>query len=95
MEILSSGLPIKVLLQIDDILEESPIGEGNLAFGMRSRQIANMAIGLNDVYVLQSASSNLYRFRERMLRGLDLSRAGAVQRVFRRERQGLRACRPI
>ena len=70
MEILSSGLPIKVLLQIDDILEESPNGEGNLTSGMRSRQIANMAIGLNEVYVLQSASSNLYRFRERMLRGL-------------------------
>lgn len=70
MEILSSGLPIKVLLQIDDILEESAIGEGNLTSGTRSRQIANMAMGLNEVYVLQSASSNLYRFRERMLRGL-------------------------
>ncbi|MEK7437298.1 MAG: hypothetical protein AAB150_10470 [Pseudomonadota bacterium] len=68
MEILSSGLPIKVLLQLDDILEAS--AEGNLAAGMRSRQIANMAIGLNEVYVLQSSSSNLYRFRERMLRGL-------------------------
>ena len=70
MEILSSGLPIKVLLQIDDILEESPNGEGGLSSGMRSRQIANMAIGLNEVYVLQSSSSNLYRFRERVLRGL-------------------------
>ena len=70
MEILSSGLPIKVLLQLDDILEESPNGEGNLTAGMRSRQLANMAIGLNEVYVLQSSSSNLFRFRERMLRGL-------------------------
>lgn len=70
MEILSSGLPIKVLLQIDDILEKSPSVEGNLSSGMRSRQIANMAIGLNEVYVFQSSSSNLYRFRERMLRGL-------------------------
>jgi len=70
MDILSSGLPIKVLLQIDDILEESPNGEGGLSSGMRSRQIANMAIGLNEVYVLQSSSSNLYRFRERVLRGL-------------------------
>ncbi|MFH1603601.1 MAG: hypothetical protein ABIH03_06815, partial [Pseudomonadota bacterium] len=68
MEILSSGLPIKVLLQIDDILQEP--AEGGFTAGMRSRQIANMAIGLNEVYVLQSASSNLYQFRERMLRGL-------------------------
>ena len=70
MEILSSSLPIKVLLLIDDILEESQNGEGGLTAGMRSRQIANMAIGLNEVYVLQSASSNLFQFRERMLRGL-------------------------
>lgn len=70
MEILSSGLPIKVMLQIDDILEETSVGEGNISAGMRSRQIANMAIGLNEVYVLQSTSSNLYRFRGRMLRGL-------------------------
>jgi hypothetical protein len=81
MEILSSGLPIKVLLQIDDILEESPNGEGNLTSGMRSRQIANMAIGLNEVYVLQSASSNLFQFRERMLRGLTY-RGPALFSVF-------------
>jgi hypothetical protein len=81
MEILTSGLPIKVLLQIDDILEEAPNGEGNLTAGMRSRQIANMAIGLNEVYVLQSSSSNLYRFRERMLRGLTY-RGPALFSVF-------------
>jgi len=81
MEILSSGLPIKVLLQIDDILEESPNGEGNLTSGMRSRQIANMAIGLNEVYVLQSSSSNLFQFRERLLRGLTY-RGPALFSVF-------------
>jgi len=81
MEILSSSLPIKVLLQIDDILEESTSGEGSLTAGMRSRQIANMAIGLNEVYVLQSASSNLFQFRERMLRGLTY-RGPALFSVF-------------
>ncbi len=81
MEILSSGLPIKILLQIDDILEEAPDGEGNLNSGMRSRQTANMAIGLNEVYVLQSSSSNLYRFRERMLRGLNY-RGPALFSIF-------------
>ena len=80
MEILSSTLPIKVLLQIDDILEESAKG-GGLTAGMRSRQIAMLAIGLNEVYVLQSASSNLYRFRERMLRGMNY-RGPALFSVF-------------
>ncbi len=81
MEILSSGLPIKVLLQIDDILEESSDRDGKLTSGMRSRQIASMAIGLNEVYVLQSSSSNLYRLRERMLRGLGY-RGPALFSVF-------------
>jgi len=68
MEILSSGLPIKVLLQIDDILEESP--HGTLTTGMLGRQIASMAMGLNEVYVLQTGASHLLRFREQILRGL-------------------------
>ena len=81
MEILSSGLPIKVLLQIDDILEESPDGQGALTAGMRNRQIASMAMGLNDAYVLQSSSSNLLRFRDHLLRGLQC-RGPALFSVF-------------
>ena len=69
MEALASGWPIKVLLQIDD-LHEDGTGEGGFAGGLRSSQIATQAMGLNDVYVLQSASSNLYKFRDRVARGL-------------------------
>ncbi len=81
MEILSSGLPIKTLLQIDDILDQSPQGEGSPTSGLRSRKIATMAIGLNDVYVLQSTSSNLLRCQERVLRGLSY-RGPALFSVF-------------
>jgi ferredoxin len=63
MEILSSGLPIKVLLQVDDLADPS-------APGMRSRQLASLAMGLNEVYVLQSSASNLYQFRDRVLKGV-------------------------
>jgi len=71
MEMLSAGLPAKILLQTDDLLEESPItGDAHLAFGVRSRQLVNMAIGLNEVYVLQSPSSHLYQFRERILKAM-------------------------
>ena len=70
MDILGSGLPIKVLLQIDDILEESSDGPGALSAGMRTRQIASMAMGLNDVYVVQSTSANLLQYRDHLLRGL-------------------------
>ena len=71
MEILSAGLPMKVLVQTDDILEETGIGgDAHLAFGLRSKQLANMAIGLNEVYVLQASGSHLFQFRERILKGL-------------------------
>ncbi len=71
MEMLSAGLPAKVLVQTDDLLEESAVGgDGHFALGMRSKQLANMAIGLNDVYVMQSASSNLFQFRDRILKGM-------------------------
>lgn len=60
MDVLASGLPIKVLLQIDDIL-------GNT---QDDRQLARVAIGLDTACVVQSASSNLVRFGERLHRGL-------------------------
>src|SRR5437667_2919551 len=71
-EILSAGLPMKVLVQTDDILAPSPIGARQLgfAFAMRNHQLANMAIGLNDVYVMQSCSANLFQFRRRLRAGL-------------------------
>jgi hypothetical protein len=69
MEILSSGLPIKVLLQVDDLTGASA-EPGAQAPGMRSRQLASLAMGLNEVYVLQSSASNLFQFRERLLKGV-------------------------
>ena len=66
MEILSAGLPVKILVQSDDILDEQP----HLALGMRSKQLANMAMGLNDVYVLQASGSHLFQFRDRIFKGL-------------------------
>ncbi len=60
-EILSSGLPIKVLLQIDDILGGVANAQQPSAPGVPSRQIASMAIGLGEAFVLQTSSSNLLR----------------------------------
>jgi len=70
LELLSAGLPMKVLVQTDDILEESHLGDGHLNFGAKSRQLANVAIGLHEVFVLQSAASNLAQMKERVERGL-------------------------
>lgn len=69
MEIFSSGLPMKVLLQTDDLLETPALG-GRLAVGLRSARLASMALGLNQVYVLQSSASHLLQCRDRVERGL-------------------------
>lgn len=70
MEVLSSGLPIKVLVQSDDILSALSIGSGRLSFGVKGAQLAAMALGLNNAFVLQSSSSCLYRLRESIWSGL-------------------------
>ncbi len=72
-EILAGGLPMKILVQSDDILEEALRGTGHVAPGARSRQLASMAIGLNEVYVLQSSASHLGRMREPILRAMRCS----------------------
>ena len=81
MEILAAGLPMKILVQSDDILEPPLVATGHLAFGARSRQLAHMAIGLSDVFVLQSSASNLVRARESIRRAMQY-RGPALFSVF-------------
>jgi ferredoxin len=63
---LAAGLPAKVLVQTDDLVEPSPLGDGVLVFGSRGKQLVSTAIGLGTFYVLQSTSSNLFQFRDRI-----------------------------
>jgi ferredoxin len=70
MELLSSGIPVKVLAQVDDLFEDGGVGAGHFTFGVRSTQIASTAVGLTDCFVLQSASSNLFQVRGSVERGM-------------------------
>jgi ferredoxin len=69
-EALSSGVPLKVVVHAVDLLEESALGRGRFAFGARASQLASSAMSFDDVFVLQSAASNLLQLRERVQRGL-------------------------
>lgn len=80
-EILSADLPFKVIVQTDDIIEESEIGDGHLAFSVHSRSLASTAMGLTGVFVLQAPSSALLHLREEIQRGLDFS-GPALYSVF-------------
>jgi hypothetical protein len=69
MEMLSAGLPMKVLVQTDDILAALPADATPIP-GMHSDKLAHMAIGLNAVYVMQACSASLYQLRAKLRRGL-------------------------
>jgi hypothetical protein len=75
-EILAAGLPMKVLLQTDDILDGLVLGGRQLGLARRTRPLVQLALGLNEVYVLQSASSHLYQMRNGLQGGFVYS--GAV-----------------
>jgi hypothetical protein len=70
LQAIVAGLPAKVVVQTDDLLEPSPIGSDYLISGLRGRQLASTAIGFGASYVLQSSSSSLFQMREQILRGL-------------------------
>lgn len=81
MEILTAGLPMKTLVQTDDILTVSAIGDGHFDLGSRNRRLVNMAIGLGDVFVLQSAGAHLFELAAAIEQGLAHSGA-ALFSVF-------------
>ena len=72
LDLLSSGMSAKVLVETEDVLEEASIGHGQFAFGVRSVQLASLAIGLSDTFILQSTSSNLLQLQERIRKGLTI-----------------------
>src|SRR5450759_2225933 len=65
-----AGMPAKIVVQTDDLLEQSPIGSEYMISGLRGKQPASTAIGFGAYYVLQSSSSGLFRLREQILRGI-------------------------
>jgi hypothetical protein len=67
---LSSGVPLKILVQVEDLFEETSPGQGHFALGLRSAQLASAAMSLDEAFVLQSVASNLPQLRARVQAGL-------------------------
>jgi hypothetical protein len=66
----NAGMPAKLVVQTDDLFEQSPIGSDYLISGLRGRQLVSTAIGFGAHYVLQSSSSSLFQLNEQVVRGL-------------------------
>lgn len=69
-EILSADLPFKILVQSDDILEQSLIEHGHMAFTLRNKQLARMVMGMGG-FVMQAPASSLVRMRSQVQQGLE------------------------
>ena len=69
-EVLSSGLPMKILIQSDDLYEDFSIVSEKFPPGIRGSELAAMAVGLNSSFVLQSSGSALYRMRSAIQGGM-------------------------
>ncbi|MFQ5622580.1 MAG: ferredoxin [Paracoccaceae bacterium] len=69
-EALASGLPVKVLIQTDDILGNTTPEPSRTAFGVGSARLAAMAMGLNRAFVLQASGAHLPRVQDRLACGL-------------------------
>ena len=70
IEILSSDLPIKVLLEFGNVPDTIPLAAGPASFGGWAASLGSMAIGLRTAHVLQTAASHLPRFAAEIADGL-------------------------
>lgn len=69
-EALACGLPITVMIQVDDLLgPTSPEPPAN-SFGAGTARLAAMAMGLNNAFVLQASSAHLHRMNKALNRGM-------------------------
>jgi hypothetical protein len=67
---LDAGLPMKLIVQGDDILAPSSLGDGKCGLGLAQRQLVSTALGLQTVFVQQVAAAHLYQGRDKLLDGL-------------------------
>ncbi len=68
IELLASDLPVKILAQSDDLLEE--LSATRYSTGGENADLASLALGQNNAYVLQATTSHLYQLRDRIVDGL-------------------------
>nr|WP_321454754.1 hypothetical protein [uncultured Cohaesibacter sp.] len=66
-EALACGLPIKVMIQVDDILgPTSPVPPRN-SFGAGTARLASMAMGINNAFVVQCSSAHLAKMQKKLV----------------------------
>ncbi len=70
LQAFAAGMPVKLVVQTDDLLEQSPVGPDILVSGLRNRELTSAAIASGTSYVLQASASALFRLCDQLARGL-------------------------
>jgi len=70
VEILSSDLPIKVLVEPEEAVGSSSVKSDRDSLGGWDLQLANLAMGLGGAYVVQGSSASLYMMSDAISKGL-------------------------
>nr|WP_319515372.1 ferredoxin [uncultured Cohaesibacter sp.] len=69
-EALACGLPIKVMIQVDDILGPTSPEPPRNSFGAGTARLASMAMGINNAFVVQGSSAHMTRMQDAMVRAM-------------------------
>ena len=69
-EALACGLPIKVMIQVDDILGPTSPEPPRNSFGAGTTRLASMAMGINNAFVVQSSSAHMTKMQDDMVRAM-------------------------
>lgn len=69
LEAIASGLPIKVLVQVNDLLHDSSSDRRRPDDGLSAWMLANAARANGDSFVMQCSSASLYHARDRIVSG--------------------------
>jgi hypothetical protein len=76
--LLEAGFPFKIVAQSIDILDTLSPHHESLAFGKQGQHLARMALGLDDVFVLQAPNALLYRLRDEVLQAVSAPQAALI-----------------
>lgn len=70
VEAFDAGLPLKVLVQSDDLLAPASLVEGVCSLGLANRRLTGTALALGNVFVLQASAALLFGSREKLFTAL-------------------------
>lgn len=69
LEALAAGIPIKALVQVNDLLQGSSSVDRTAGRGLAARKLARYALASGEPFVLQSSSAGLYDVRHKLVAG--------------------------